>query len=366
MSSRLAVFTSELGASFINRHVKDLRPGGTVAVARFSGHPLGMVWEAPCPVFMIDRWALRISVRLARRAGIPREKLCNRAVEQFLRRHRVEVVLAQYLDQFLDFVPLMDRMDLPYVVQGHGIDVSTSLRPAGAAQRYLTYRSARAILTRSEFHRQRLIGIGLPPEKIHVNPGGVDIPAATPARRNEAGKRLLAVGLMVPQKAPIMLLEAFRRAAERDDELTLDYVGAGPLFPAVQQFVQACGLNQKVRLHGFAPEAVKHRLFRDCGVFVQHSVTAPEGDEEGLPAAIQEAMAYGMAVVSTRHTGIMEAVIEEETGLLVDEGDVAAMAGAFLRVPPMAKRLGEAGYRRAAANYAWEHEKSRLERWLSA
>ncbi len=83
-----------------------------------------------------------------------------------------------------------------------------------------------------------------------------------------------------------------------------------------------------------------------------------------MPAAIQEAMAYGMAVVSTRHTGIMEAVIEEETGLLVDEADVDGMAAAFLRVPSLAKRLGDTGYRRATANYAWEHEKSRLERWL--
>jgi glycosyltransferase involved in cell wall biosynthesis len=73
-----------------------------------------------------------------------------------------------------------------------------------------------------------------------------------------------------------------------------------------------------------------------------------------------------MAVVSTRHSGIVKAVIEGETGLLVDENDVKGMAEAFLRVPPLAGALGQAGYRRAAANYGWEHEKGRLEQHLSA
>src|SRR4029077_11256830 len=126
------------------------------------------------------------------------------------------------------------------------------------------------------------------------------------------------------------LLESFRIAAAQDPELSLDFVGGGPLFPAVRQFVDACSLGDRVRLHGFASEETKRHLLRECGVFVQHSLTNPEtGDEEGLPAAIQEAMANGMAVVSTRHSGIPEAVVENVTGLLVDEGNVEDMAKAF-------------------------------------
>ena len=75
-------------------------------------------------------------------------------------------------------------------------------------------------------------------------------------------------------------------------------------------------------------------------------------------------MAHGMAVVSTRHAGIPEAVIEDETGLLVDEGNVPAMASAIIQVAACALDLGRAGYRRASANYAWAHEKARLSGWL--
>jgi len=153
-------------------------------------------------------------------------------LSRFLRRHGTTVILGEYLDQFADFVPLLDRMRLPYVVQGHGIDVSAALRKPGMAERYRSYNSAADVLTRCEFHRLRLIELGFPPDKVHVNPGGVDVPDQAPARPAEACKRLLAIGRFVPKKGPMYLLEAFRLAAARDSEITLDYLGGGQLFPA--------------------------------------------------------------------------------------------------------------------------------------
>jgi glycosyltransferase involved in cell wall biosynthesis len=363
-TAMLAVFTPHLGSSFINFHMERVLPGRTVAVARYQDIDSQYTWKDSCPVFYLDRWALRPSVRLARRMGIPHATLRDVAMKRFLLRHGVTVALVEFLDEFLDFVPLLVRMGIPYVVQGHGIDVSASLRQPGVAERYLAYKSARAILTRSEFHRQRLINLGLPAEKIHLNVGGVEIPAAPPVRPPSASKRFLAVSRMVPKKGSIYLLEAFRLAAARDPEISLDIVGKGPLYPAAQQFVHACGLSERVHLHG-ASQEVRDRMMTQCGVFVQHSITDPEtGDEEGLPAAIQEAMAQAMAVVSTRHTGIREAVIEGETGLLADEGNVQEMADDFLRVTSCATVFGEAGYRRAAAQFSWEAERERLRGWM--
>ena len=168
--SRLAVFTVQLRAvseTFILRHLTGIAPGETVAVSRLRGADGE---AAPCPAFLADEWALRLPVRLACRAGADRGGLLNAAIGRFLRRHRVGHVLGEYLDQFVDFVPLLDRMGLPYVVQGHGLDLSSSIQ-SGIGPRYAAYRSAAAILTRCEFHRQRLISLGLPADKIHVNPG---------------------------------------------------------------------------------------------------------------------------------------------------------------------------------------------------
>lgn len=365
MTGTLGIITCDLGsAPCIDLHIRDLAPGRTVAIGSDGPGALAL-WPVPCPVFRVDQWKQRLPFRLARRAGLSAAGLQEAAVTRFLRRHDVQVVFGQYFDYFVEFVPLLDRLRIPYVVQGHGIDVSAALRKPGMAERFLRYRSARAILTRSEFHRQRLIALGLPAAKVHVNFGGIQMATERPRRPLSAGKRFLAIGRMVSKKGPIYLLESFRRAAERDSEITLDYIGGGELFPAAREFVNATGLAGRVRLHGVVPDETKYRLLRECGVLVQHSITDPDsGDEEGLPGAIQEGMAYAMAVVSTRHAGIPEAVADGETGLLVAEGDVAGMADAFVRVPALATQLGDAGYHRALVEHVWPCERDRLRHWL--
>lgn len=365
MQDSLAVFSNDLGASFIDFHVSALAPGRTVAVGRYGAAELGNLWAASCPTLLLDEWALRLPVRLAVRAGISMRRQRSRAVADFLRRHRVRVVLGEYLDDFLEFVPLMERMGLPYVVQGHGVDVSAAIRRPGMAERYLAYRSARAVLTRSEFHRHRLIGLGLPESIVHVNRGGVHVPGAPPARPACASKRLLAIGRLVPKKGPFYLFESFRRAAASDAQLTLDYVGGGPLLWVARQFAEAAGLQDRIRWHGGLSEDAKVALLVECGVFVQHSVVdEATGDEEGLPASIQEAMAYGMAVVATRHAGIPEAVHHGTTGLLVEERDVDGMAEALLAVQDTAVEMGLAGHAEAVKHHDWRHEERRLRNWL--
>jgi glycosyltransferase involved in cell wall biosynthesis len=74
-------------------------------------------------------------------------------------------------------------------------------------------------------------------------------------------------------------------------------------------------------------------------------------------------MGHGLAVVSTRHAGIPEAVADGRTGILVDERDVDGMADAILQIAPAAREMGQEGYRRAAA-HTWESEKSRLLQWI--
>jgi len=362
----LAVFSTQLGIPFISRYLTDLFPGEAVAVAANDRHPLiGHSWRSPRPAFYIDDWRLRMSVRVRLRVGMKYQHLRDAAIESFLKKHKVKVILGEYLDFMYQFVPLFDRLHIPYVVQGHGIDVSAALRKPGMAGRYAVFQSAKAILVRCRVHRERLIDLGLPAERIFVNWGGVDLPSELLVKSEASRKRFLAVSRMDSKKGPIFLLEAFRRAFARDASISLDFVGDGPLYPAVQQFVTAMGLQDCVRLHGSASEEEKYQLLRDCSVFVQHSVTDPvSGDEEGLPAAIQEAMAYGLSVVSTRHAGIPDAVEEGVSGYIVDERDVDGMADAMISVLPEAHEMGMKGYELAKKHHSWQGEKDRLRKWL--
>ncbi|HET7694542.1 MAG TPA: glycosyltransferase [Vicinamibacterales bacterium] len=96
-------------------------------------------------------------------------------------------------------------------------------------------------------------------------------------------------------------------------------------------------------------------LLGDADLFLQHSVTALDGDEEGLPVSILEAMAEGVPVVSTHHAGIPEAVQDGETGFLVPPGDCQAMADRTVRLlfdEDLRRTMGVAAQKRVEASFS--------------
>ena len=116
-----------------------------------------------------------------------------------------------------------------------------------------------------------------------------------------------------------------KRIADHPDA-RLRMVGNGPLLSPCQDLAEALGLQHAITFLGEQPHEVIQAEMRNARCFVQHSIMAQDGNSEGLPNVILEAGASGLPVVSTRHAGIVDAVIEGETGLLVDEKDIAGMA----------------------------------------
>ena len=99
-------------------------------------------------------------------------------------------------------------------------------------------------------------------------------------------------------------------------------IGDGELWEEAKQYVQEHGLEKSVLFRGQqSPEAILSAL-QQADVFIQHSVITPSGDSEGTPNSILEASACALPIVSTRHAGIPEAVVDGETGILVNEHDV--------------------------------------------
>ena len=126
----------------------------------------------------------------------------------------------------------------------------------------------------------------------------------------------------------------------------LDLVGDGLLRARCEAAVAEHGLGGRVTLHGYRGHAEVAALMARAAMFVQHSVTDPDGRIEGFPVAIAEAMFTALPVVSTRHSGIPEHVRDGATGFLVEEGDVAGMAAAMARLladPGVAAGMGRAG-----------------------
>jgi colanic acid/amylovoran biosynthesis glycosyltransferase len=262
-----------------------------------------------------------------------------------------------------------DRLGIPLVITLHGRDVT--VQPEAPGIRGTRYRRnlrtafdrAALILAVSEPIRQRAIALGADPAKVRVHHTGVAIPPALSAATPEWD--VAFVGRFVPKKGIDDLIEALASLpAPRPRAL---FIGAGPLEPAMRERAASLGLDATF-LGAQEPAAVRHHLSRSR-IFAAPSKTAPDGDAEGLPTTILEAASLGLPTVSTYHSGIPEAVVHGETGLLCAEGDSCALAENLRRLltdEPLRERLGRQARRQVAAHFDLTTQTQLLERLYDA
>ena len=122
------------------------------------------------------------------------------------------------------------------------------------------------------------------------------------------------------------------------------FVGDGELRPSLEALARELGVEDRLEFAGWLSNREVGGAMRDADLFVAPSVTAADGDMEGMPLVIAEAMATGLPVIGTRHSGIPEAVRPGENGVLIDEGDDTGLASALIHFSDPAVRR-EAGGR---------------------
>lgn len=343
--------------TFIRGHALDLAPSRTAFVCIRGEKPPG--GDGPLlsgirPWHGLGFAKRRLSSLLALKRHAPGLWPPDaRRLVAFLRKHGVEAVLAEYGPTGVSVADTCAALDIPLYVHFHGYDVAILGRNPHWRQRYarLFPRIAGAIVP-SAYLGERLAALGCPRALIHVNPCGVDPEAFRPSTP-EPG-RVLAVGRLTEKKAPHLTIRAFAVAAAERPNARLDIVGEGPLRPACEAEIAALGLGDRVRLLGAQPHDRVEALMQRASLFLQHSVEAPNGDIEGLPVAILEAMASALPVVATRHSGIPEAAIDGVTALLVEEHDTTAMGKAIARLlddPDLARSMGVAGRERVLSHF---------------
>jgi colanic acid/amylovoran biosynthesis glycosyltransferase len=301
---------------------------------------------------------------LKRRAGLESlHEQDTRAVTRFLRKHQIEVVLAEYGPTAVSVADACEAAGVPLVAHFHGWDAYQLPRDPEVRRQYRRlFELARAIVVPSRHMRRHLIELGAPKDLVHVNVYGVAQPE-TLAMPEENDPIFAAVGRFTPKKAPFATLLAFATVVREVPGSTLEMIGDGPLLEPAQLLSTSLGISDRVRFQGATGHDRVFDLMRRARCFVQHSVVAPNGDREGTPVAVLEAMAMGLPVVSTRHTGIAEVVREGETGFLVEEHDVEAMAEAmvrYVRSPELAADHGRKGCETARA---WTRKRSLQGLW---
>lgn len=249
-------------------------------------------------------------------------------------------------------LPVARALGVPLVVTLHGYDVTRSQAALLGSGRlsWMRYALGRARLARegalflavSDAIRARAIAVGFPAERVITHYNGVDL-SRFPVGDGGDGRTILHVGRLVEKKGTADLLRAFAVVLGAHPEARLAIVGDGPLRGALEVLAGELGLGAAVNFAGFQPVG---EWMRRAAVLAAPSVTARDGDAEGLPTVIVEGAASGLPVVGTLHSGIPEALLDGVNGFVVPEGDVAGLAarlGELLGSAELRARMGAAG-----------------------
>lgn len=219
---------------------------------------------------------------------------------------------------------------IPYSITVHSAGTFGTDHIVGIAQK-LT--DAQFLMMISHYNIEYFDEIAPCRDKSHVVRCGMDL-SQFPLREsapNAGGraKKLLGVGRFVEKKGFEYLIRAVGLLSERGTSVHLTLIGDGPLMGELQELVGQSGLEKQVTLTGRLGTEKVRAAMSEADVVIIPSVTSQSGEKEGLPVVIMEAMASGVPVVATEHSGIPEIVLAGKTGQLVPERDAAALAEAI-------------------------------------
>ena len=191
----------------------------------------------------------------------------------------------------------------------------------------------------------------------------MEIPLSAQARQQEPDLRLLAVGTICRRKGYDYLLRACAELAKAGVRFHLTMIGQGPWYLRLRWLAWRLGLRSRVRFVGQVPHEGMQDYYRKADVCVSPGIVTPQGDVDGLPSALAEAMAFGRAVVVSDLPALLEIVEDGRSGLVVAQRDVAALAAALKRLaknPEERRRLGEAARQRIHALLDVQENETRL------
>ena len=253
-----------------------------------------------------------------------------------------------------------------YVTFGYAYEFLKFRRnPLFAALLRTVYSRSRAVVAISHFTRNGLESFGVLHERINVIFPGAP-PALDFAQEELAAIRhkfvldsdrvILGVGRFIPRKGHLTLVRAMPRILERCPNASLVLVGRGPALSEAVQTAGALGVRERVLFPGRLSDEEIAALYATCEVFALPTGQDANGQVEGFGLVFAEANAYGKPVVAGRSGGVLDAVLDGETGLLVEPGDPAAAAAAIVSLladRELARRLGENGKRRVELELNW-------------
>ncbi len=260
--------------------------------------------------------------------GISQHQLMVEGLTRYLIKNRIDVVLAHYAPTGLAVMECCEAANVPLVVHFHGFDAfeHRTLKENEKAYKEL-FRSAQKVIVVAQHMKDQVQSLGCLPDKIAVNACGVDTEYFSGGAALEPPPRFIAVGRFTQVKGPQFTLKAFQLVLQEISEAKLIMIGDGELLTECEDLAKSLDIVHAVEFPGPLNSEDVLNALRLSRVFVQHGIRSEQVSAEGMGLSCMEASSVGLPVVATNHGGLKESVVDGETGFLVEEGDVTAMAG---------------------------------------
>jgi colanic acid/amylovoran biosynthesis glycosyltransferase len=281
----------------------------------------------------LDRFPVKEVIRFPDRY-LFEPRLAVLAAANVKKRFSPDLIHAHFGWSGLRMLLLKQFLRIPMVVTFGGRDVGAQMRLPYFDRLYRVLLDAtEQIVCVSSDLRDKLADIGVPKDAVRVIYRGTNVDQFSWQDRSKRDPsrpvRILMVGRLVEKKGHRYAFEALAELAQRGVPAELVVVGEGEDYSKIRGLRRRLGLRRLVEFAGSTNHAGVRRHMEDADLLLHCSVTPESGDIEGIPNVVVEAQAMGLPVVGTRHGGIVEAVRDGQTGLLVDERDVKSLVGAL-------------------------------------
>ena len=277
--------------------------------------------------------------------------------KEILIKEKISCVLCEFLNTGAAVREACEELRIPIVsnVLGYEIHKTAILkRNEIQYQKLAQYKSLVVPVAKNMI--PKLETLGFKPKQIIYSPLGarMEFFEISPNYRSQ---QFIAIGRFTESKSPQTTIKAFHQVLKYFPETKLIMAGSGELLEECEELVQNLNIFENVKFVGWINHETQIELLKNSAVFVQHSVTAKNGDAEGTPVAILEASAAGLPIIATRHGGIVDTVVDGETGFLVDENDADEMSNKMiylLKNPDILEKFGNQGKKFIQENFSMQ------------